>query len=54
VELGAATGEHPFMDDHIVYALVLVALALAGADYTLALGRMYDKIPVVAHNAWLK
>jgi thiosulfate dehydrogenase (quinone) large subunit len=45
---------NPFMDDHIVYALVLVALALAGAGYTLGLGRMYDKIPVVAHHAWLK
>jgi thiosulfate dehydrogenase [quinone] large subunit len=45
---------NPFMDAHIVDALVLVALALAGAGYTLGLGRMYDKIPVVAHHAWLK
>jgi len=45
---------NPFMDDHLIYALVLVALALAGAGYTLGLGRMYDRVPIVAHHAWLK
>lgn len=38
---------HVFMDDHIVYALVLVSLALTGAGYTLGLGRAWDRLPIV-------
>ena len=38
---------NPFMDDHIVYALVLVALALAGAGPTWRLGRAYDRLSLV-------
>ena len=38
---------NPFMDDHIVYAIVLVALALYGAGRTLGLGRMWEKLPIV-------
>jgi thiosulfate dehydrogenase [quinone] large subunit len=45
---------NPFMDDHIIYALVLVLLALAGAGHTLGLGKTYEKLPVVASNGWLK
>ncbi|MEV0168474.1 hypothetical protein [Nonomuraea fuscirosea] len=41
---------NPFMDDHIVYAIVLVGLALTGAGTTLGLGNL----PVVQRNAWLK
>ncbi len=33
----------PFMDDHIAYALVLVAFALAGAGPTWRLGRAYHR-----------
>jgi thiosulfate dehydrogenase [quinone] large subunit len=36
-----------FMDDRIVYALVLVALALAGAGPTWRLGRAYDRRSLV-------
>jgi len=45
---------NPFMDDHLVYALALVALALAGAGHTLGLGKHWEKIPVVRDNGWLK
>ena len=38
---------NPFMDDHIVYALVIVAIALAYAGPTLGLGRAYDRLPLV-------
>ncbi|MEP6648513.1 MAG: hypothetical protein ABJA74_01170 [Lapillicoccus sp.] len=38
---------NPFMDEHIVYALVLVALALAGAGHTWGLGRAYDRLSMV-------
>ena len=43
-----------FMDDHIVYALVLVLLALIGAGKTFGFGRMWERIPFVAKNGWLK
>ncbi len=38
---------HVFMDDHIVYALVLVSLALTGAGHTLGLGRPWGRLPLV-------
>lgn len=43
-----------FMDDHIVYALVLVLLALIGAGRTFGLGRRWEQIPLVQKNSWLK
>ena len=43
-----------FMDDHIIYALVLVVLALAGADKTLGLGRMWERLPLVQRYGLLK
>lgn len=45
---------NPIIDDHIIYALVLVALALANAGHTFGLGRQWEKLPVVADNTWLK
>ncbi len=45
---------NPFMDDHLVYAGVLVALALLGAGSTLGLGRMWAATPLVRRAAWLK
>lgn len=44
---------NPFMDDHIVYALTLVMLLLAGAGHTLGLGRWWASLPVVRRNHWL-
>ena len=43
-----------FMDDHLIYAGVLAALALAGAGNTLGFGRRWSRIPFVAKNPWLK
>jgi thiosulfate dehydrogenase [quinone] large subunit len=42
-----------FMDDHIIYALVLIGLAAVGAGKTLGLGARWAKIPVVQRHAWL-
>jgi len=36
-----------FMDDHLIYAMVLVLLALAGAGHTLGLGTAWERIPFV-------
>ena len=43
-----------FMDDHLVYALVLVGLALVGAGNTLGLGKPWRNIEIVKRNPWLK
>ncbi|MBB6550084.1 DoxX family protein [Nonomuraea rubra] len=41
---------NPFMDDHLIYAIVLIGLALTGAGTTLGLGNL----PIVQRTAWLK
>ncbi|MBE3014027.1 hypothetical protein IL992_33335 [Microbispora sp. NEAU-D428] len=38
---------NPFMDEHIVYAIVLAGLALAGAGTTLGLGTWWATTPLV-------
>jgi len=45
---------NPFMDEHLVYALTLVAITLAGAGNTLGLGRTWDRLPVIRDHAVLK
>ncbi len=41
---------NPFMDDHIVYAVVLAGLALADAGTTLGLGNL----PIVRRTPYLR
>ena len=43
-----------FMDDHIIYALVLLGLALVGAGRTFGLGQPWGRSSIVRNNAWLK
>jgi thiosulfate dehydrogenase [quinone] large subunit len=45
---------NPFMDDHLIYALVLVVLALTAAGRTLGLGRVWERLPVIARFPFLK
>lgn len=45
---------NPFMDDHLVYAGVLVLLALTAAGETLGLGRIWNRLPIVQRLPWLK
>lgn len=44
---------NPFMDDHLIYALVLAGLALAHAGDTLGLGRRWSQVPLVRRLPWL-
>jgi thiosulfate dehydrogenase (quinone) large subunit len=44
---------NPFMDDHLVYAGVLVALALLGAGNTLGMGAIWTATPLVRRVPWL-
>jgi thiosulfate dehydrogenase [quinone] large subunit len=43
-----------FMDDHLVYAMILVLLAAIGAGRTLGLGNTWEQLPMVRDNDWLK
>ena len=45
---------NPFMDDHIVYALVLGVLALTASGKTLGFGRMWERLPFVSRHGFLK
>jgi len=45
---------NPFMDDHLVYAMVLVALALASAGRTFGLGGRWEQLGFVQKYSWLK
>ena len=50
---GAATGStNPFVDDHIMDILVLIVLALTYAGTTWGLGRIWARLPFVAHHRW--
>ena len=42
-----------FMDDHIIYALVLIGLAAVGAGKTLGLGERWARTAVVQRYGWL-
>ena len=45
---------NPFMDDHIIYALVLVGLAIAGAGRYIGLGRQWERLTTVKRYPILK
>ncbi len=45
---------HPFIDDHLVYALAMVALAASHAGDTWGLGRRWATTPLVQRYAFLK
>ena len=43
-----------FMDDHLVYAMVLVLIAALGAGRTFGLGKAWESMSIVEHNRWLR
>ncbi|BCB75886.1 DoxX family membrane protein [Phytohabitans flavus] len=51
---GEASGStNPFMDYHLIYALVLAVLALTYAGHTWGLGRVWARLPLVQKNRWM-
>lgn len=51
---GSATGStNPFMDSHLVYALVLFTLVAASAGHTWSLRSRWIQLPIVARYPWL-
>ncbi|WP_328500575.1 DoxX family membrane protein [Streptomyces sp. NBC_00457] len=49
----ASMSTNPFADYHVVYAVVLVAVAAAGAGATWGLGKAWARLPFVSRNHWL-
>jgi thiosulfate dehydrogenase [quinone] large subunit len=45
---------NPFLDDHVINALVLVALALAKAGHTVGLGQVWERLPLVQKYSILR
>ena len=45
---------NPILDDHLIYAAVLIVLAVLAAGNTLGLGRDWAAIPLVQRTGWLK
>ncbi|MFF4650723.1 hypothetical protein [Streptomyces sp. NPDC001380] len=50
----ASMSTNPLVDYHVVYALVLVAVAVLGAGGTWGLGRRWAALPVVRDHPWLR
>lgn len=48
----ATRSSNPFLDDHLIYALVIIVLALIGAGRVYGLGNWWAK--VTGHNTWLQ
>ena len=49
-----APANNPFMDDHLVYAIVLIGLALTNAGDTWGFGRIWAKQPIVTRYPALR
>jgi thiosulfate dehydrogenase (quinone) large subunit len=45
---------NPFVDYHVIYAVVLIVLALASAGDTWGVGKLWVRLPFVRHNGWLR
>ncbi|MEU9877948.1 hypothetical protein [Streptomyces phaeochromogenes] len=45
---------NPFVDYHLIYAVALIALALASAGDTWGVGKLWARLPFVRTNGWLR
>jgi len=45
---------NPILDDHLIYALVLIALALVKAGHVLGLGQAWERLPLVQKYSALR
>lgn len=50
----ASMSTNPFADYHLVYAVLLIALAALSAGDALGLGRLWARLPVVRDHGWLR
>ncbi|MEU3764885.1 hypothetical protein AB0E55_07445 [Amycolatopsis keratiniphila] len=45
---------NPLIEYHVIYALVLIALAMTAAGKTFGLGERWARLPLVEHHKWLR
>ncbi|MFI1106234.1 hypothetical protein [Streptomyces melanogenes] len=45
---------NPLIDYHVVYAAVLIAVAVAGAGRVWGLGRLWERLPFIGDRRWLR
>ena len=45
---------NPFLDDHVIYAIVLAGIAIVGGGRYLGLGRRWERLPVVQRHEFLR
>ncbi|MFI0876782.1 hypothetical protein ACH4TM_20605 [Streptomyces parvus] len=50
----ASMSTNPFADYHLVYAVMLIALAALSAGDVFGLGRLWARLPVVRDHGWLR
>ncbi len=50
----ASTSSNPVADYHLIYALLLIALAGTAAGDTWGLGRRWAALPIIRDHAWLR
>ncbi|MGV9727850.1 hypothetical protein ACWDUE_10785 [Streptomyces albogriseolus] len=50
----ASMSTNPFVDYHLIYAVVLIALAAVSAGDALGLGRLWARLPIVRDHRWLR
>ncbi|MFG2810273.1 hypothetical protein [Streptomyces massasporeus] len=50
----ASMSTNPFADYHLLYAVVLIALAAVSAGDVLGLGRLWARLPIVRDHGWLR
>ncbi|MBC9716050.1 DoxX family membrane protein [Streptomyces sp. TRM66268-LWL] len=50
----ASMSTNPFADYHVIYAVVLIALAAVSAGDLFGLGRLWSRLPLVRDHKWLR
>ncbi|MBD0741346.1 hypothetical protein [Streptomyces sp. CBMA152] len=49
-----SASSNPFVDYHVLYAAVLITLAVACAGRTWGLGKLWERLPFVGDHSWLR
>ncbi|WP_369153345.1 hypothetical protein [Streptomyces sp. R17] len=50
----ASMSTNPFVDYHLMYAVMLIALAVVSAGEAFGLGRLWARLPLVRDHGWLR
>jgi thiosulfate dehydrogenase [quinone] large subunit len=50
----ASMSSNPFVDYHVMFAAIMIVLAVTAAGSTLGLGRIWARLPLVNRSGWLR